>query len=776
MMSDMERLVAAHLAAMESAPHIYLSALAWLPEGTFAYETLWKACTHLPIVANKEPTWDGARVTKNLDAYVGSIAYAPSGLYYATRGREEIHVWDTRTDRLALNLMSPSPSPYSLVFSLDGRWLASHSSDGSICIWTLETGEIRKTLKTIFDSDPGSPDVTSLVFSLDGTRIASAYDNGRILIWEVESENLIFNQDTGDGDVYSIAFSSDGKHIFSGSESLQVWDVDTGARIYTLPLGVSRFASSQDEKIIVSAVEDEDEDEEDEDEDWNNVSHLACSQDGKFIAAAVNGNPMHTVKLWNAQTYAAVGELGDVGDTVCLSFTGDSKEIYQCSESGSIRIWSAEALELNKRVDLEIKIRHASFSPDFQSILTGMFDSISIFDIPSGVAEKAPKKFLGAIYGVAISPDGHFIASRHAKSDYIHIWDAATGETAAEPLQGHSDKVSCLAFSNDGLWLVSGSDDHSVRIWDVLSDWFCGEPLLGHAEAVGSVVISSDSRLIASCSVWGETARIWEISTRLLVRTFEDAFSASFFPGGRWLATASRSRGGCMYDVWTGDLVTRFPNDDISTLVVSPNGRWIAYEAEDSIYPWSVSNGARRMLTGCECSVELKFTPDSLNLFLGESIKEYAKVSCWDVEFGTFLDMCQFNFRDSDNDLWDSDDKIAFSPDCKSICLYGTSHSYMHNVRIFNLALLEKITDNSSGQIRRWDNACFRLDYNDGWVKDDEGRLLMWVPERYREDIKNRQKLVIGKKGCRTTRPTIDYERLMDCLEKGWTSIYRSNV
>lgn len=87
----------------------------------------------------------------------------------------------------------------------------------------------------------------------------------------------------------------------------------------------------------------------------------------------------------------------------------------------------------------------------------------------------------------------------------------------------------------------------------------------------------------------------------------------------------------------------------------------------------------------------------------------------------------------------------------------------------------EKIADDDSSKRSRrvrWDNACSRLDYSDGWVKDDEGRLLMWVPERYREDIKNNQKLVIGRKRHRAIRPIIDHERLMAYLEKGWTSIY----
>jgi len=33
-------------------------------------------------------------------------------------------------------------------------------------------------------------------------------------------------------------------------------------------------------------------------------------------------------------------------------------------------------------------------------------------------------------------------------------------------LRGHSDVVLSVAFSRDGKWIVSGSDDNLVKIWD----------------------------------------------------------------------------------------------------------------------------------------------------------------------------------------------------------------------------------------------------------------------------------------------------------------------
>jgi WD40 repeat protein len=45
----------------------------------------------------------------------------------------------------------------------------------------------------------------------------------------------------------------------------------------------------------------------------------------------------------------------------------------------------------------------------------------------------------------------------------IKIWDAKTGKLVTT-LQGHTHWVMCLAWTQDGERLISGSLDHSIRI------------------------------------------------------------------------------------------------------------------------------------------------------------------------------------------------------------------------------------------------------------------------------------------------------------------------
>ena len=48
----------------------------------------------------------------------------------------------------------------------------------------------------------------------------------------------------------------------------------------------------------------------------------------------------------------------------------------------------------------------------------------------------------------------------------VVVWDVAA-EREVATLKGHTDEVESVAFSRDGNFVVSGSEDGSARVWEV---------------------------------------------------------------------------------------------------------------------------------------------------------------------------------------------------------------------------------------------------------------------------------------------------------------------
>ncbi len=75
-------------------------------------------------------------------------------------------------------------------------------------------------------------------------------------------------------------------------------------------------------------------------------------------------------------------------------------------------------------------------------------------------------------------------------------------------LTGHTDRISSVAISSNDKYIVSGSDDKSVRVWELENGQVFKE-LFGHSDCVSSVAISTDNNYIVSGS-YDCSVLVWE--------------------------------------------------------------------------------------------------------------------------------------------------------------------------------------------------------------------------------------------------------------------------
>ncbi len=142
-----------------------------------------------------------------------------------------IKLRDAVTGEAIMTLDGHEGEVWCVVFSPDGKRLASCEPSGTIKVWDALTGEEMMTLR-----HKGG---TFLVaFSPDGSRIASGgtHADKTIKLWDAETGTEVMTLHGHDGEIASIAFSPDGKRIVSGGRdgTVKVWDAATGAEVMTI--------------------------------------------------------------------------------------------------------------------------------------------------------------------------------------------------------------------------------------------------------------------------------------------------------------------------------------------------------------------------------------------------------------------------------------------------------------------------------------------------------------------------------------------------------------
>jgi len=154
---------------------------------------------------------------------VNSVAFSPDGQYLASGEMFAVKIWRLSDGSLVKTLESSS---YSVAFSSDGQLLASQGfGDYTIKLWRVSDWSLAGTLT----GPTGS--VKSLVFSLDGQFLASAELGDATKIWRVSDGKLVKtlrgHSYLGDLWTFSVSFSPDGQSLASAGNGIAVWRLGT---------------------------------------------------------------------------------------------------------------------------------------------------------------------------------------------------------------------------------------------------------------------------------------------------------------------------------------------------------------------------------------------------------------------------------------------------------------------------------------------------------------------------------------------------------------------
>ncbi len=150
---------------------------------------------------------------------------------------------------------------------------------------------------------------------------------------------------------------------------------------------------------------------------------------------------------------------------------------------------------------------------------------------------------------------------------------------------GHSSRVTAVAWSPAGTHIASSSYDKSVRIWDT-THGFREIIYRGHWDRVHAVAWSSDGKRIASAGS-DRSVQIWDATTGSPIFTYRGhtlpVMALAWSPDGRYLASGGDDKTVQVWDVSSGTLIYthRGHSGKVQALVWSPDSRYIASGSDD---------------------------------------------------------------------------------------------------------------------------------------------------------------------------------------------------
>ncbi|NEO39847.1 MAG: hypothetical protein F6J90_27345 [Moorea sp. SIOASIH] len=282
------------------------------------------------------------------------------------------------------------------------------------------------------------------------------------------------------------------------------------------------------------------------------------------------------------------------------------------------------------------------------------------------------------VTSVAFSPDGMTIASASADNT-VKLWNHQG--KPLHTLTGHSQPVISVAFSPDGQTIASASGDRTVKLWNLQGKLL--HTLTGHSYPVKSVAFSYDGMTIATATFEG-TVKLWNHQGQLLhtLTGYRDPFDfviiVAFSPDGQTIATASDI--GTASDEYTVKLwnlqgkhlhTLTGHSEPVTSVTFSPDGQTIASASDDNtVKLWNLQGKHLHTLTGHSEDVNsVAFSYDGMTIASGSSDNT---VKLWNLQ-GKHLHTLTGHSEDVIS--------VTFRPDGMTIA----SGSFDNTVKLWNL-------------------------------------------------------------------------------------------
>ena len=481
--------------------------------------------------------------------YIGPAAFSPDEQTLAVCADasavvNQVTLCDQNGRRLATLPTEHTDLIQAIVFSPDGRWLATGGGDERVVVSDL------RERKVLFSATDDLVNVMSLAFAADGKALYVGGWDSNLRVWDFANPNKMFPLRGHGAGVGAVAVSPDGSLLASAGRdgTARLWNLRSeDAASYALPSEFKTLLDFEETKgpdpglvgVVGIAVSPD------------QTKAVAVANTKLFLCDLATG-VSRAIALADAvfgQTNSAFGWMG------AAAFSPDGRTLAVGSGLGDLSLLEVatlrpiqDAWRLHK-----FQLSHTAFGLGGRVLVTGgsFGTGVAFLEIPGG-RKLGEIDAMGAqpIQPLAVSADGRLLATGSPRQRIL-VRDLATHRViASSPVKIRV--LLNLAFSPDGQWLAIPDEWGTIFLWDYRGHRPLRK-LAGHAGAVLTLAFSPDGRTLASGSM-DHTIKLWHPDIDQEVATLEGhtgwVWCVAFAEQGNALLSGSRDGTLKLWQAW----------------------------------------------------------------------------------------------------------------------------------------------------------------------------------------------------------------------------------
>jgi eukaryotic-like serine/threonine-protein kinase len=419
----------------------------------------------------------------------GIYYFAADGLKYNRFGEQEAKVFGHAM--LEVHKQEGKAFMAALAFSPDKKRVYS-AGRGKLTCWN------REDLKEAWAVDISQKDCWKLAVSPDDNLFALWVldDKRELKIYNRKEQKWVFTVGPYDAPFF-LQFARDGKKLFAHRNfgEFEIWDVaaqkvltpwnkERGSSVAIDAKGTLAIKGLSNGDVVFYDVENLKELERFRAHS-ETVEYVAIAPDGMIAATASRDK---TVQLWDVPNRKRLRVLTGHTDSVHrLHFTPDSKTLISGGFDGNVRWWALD--HTGPAVQLPMpdgkELRAWQWFKDSERMvlarsgweqadgMNGQSSKIEVWNTVTGKREREIGKQGRVIHAMALSADEHWLVT--GSNDHtVKLWDMTTGKevrTQFEPYAGKTEpwqeaNIKSVAFTPDGSRYIIGKGDGTVQLFD----------------------------------------------------------------------------------------------------------------------------------------------------------------------------------------------------------------------------------------------------------------------------------------------------------------------